>query len=50
MKWEAPRSGARFIGLAILAVFLWIFVVVPRWRRNVRRAARSAPHWQLNPE
>ena len=40
----------RFIALAILAVFLWISVFVPYWRRTVRHAARSAPRWELHPE
>jgi hypothetical protein len=42
--------SVRFIGLAIFALFLWMFVIVPYWRRNVRRAARSAPRWELSPE
>jgi hypothetical protein len=28
----------------------WLFLYLPRWRRKVRAAARSAPRWQLHPE
>jgi Flp pilus assembly protein TadB len=42
--------SARFIGLAIFALFIWLFVIVPYWRRNVRREARSSPRWELSPE
>jgi hypothetical protein len=28
----------------------WLFLYLPIWRRRVRRAARSAPRWELHPE
>jgi hypothetical protein len=42
--------STRFIFLAPIAAFLWIFLYLPFWRRNVRRAAASAPRWELHPE
>jgi hypothetical protein len=40
----------RIILLALPAMFLWIFVVLPAWRRRYRRTAREAPRWELHPE
>jgi len=42
--------GSRFILLVVLAMFFWLFVVLPFWRRRYRRTARGAPRWQLHPE
>ncbi len=42
--------SARFVFLAAMAAFLWIFLYVPFWRRNMRRTAASAPRWELHPE
>jgi hypothetical protein len=42
--------SARFILLTLPALFLWIFVVLPAWRRRYRRTAREAPRWELHPE
>jgi hypothetical protein len=42
--------SASFIFLAPMAAFLWIFLYLPFWRRSVRRAAASAPRWELHPE
>jgi hypothetical protein len=28
----------------------WYLLYMPRWRRRVRRRARSRPAWQLDPE
>jgi hypothetical protein len=42
--------SARFIFLAVMAAFLWLFLYLPFWRRSVRRAAQSAPRWELHPE
>ncbi len=40
----------RFIFLAPMAAIFWIVLYVPIWRRSVRRAAQSAPRWELHPE
>jgi len=42
--------SSRFILLALPLMTLWLFVVLPLWRRRYRRTARGAPHWQLHPE
>jgi Flp pilus assembly protein TadB len=42
--------GSRFILLVVPAMFFWLFVVLPFWRRRYRRTARGAPRWQLHPE
>jgi len=42
--------SARFIFLAVMAAFLWLFLYLPFWRRSVRRAAQNAPRWELHPE
>ena len=42
--------SGRFVFLAPPVAFLWIFLYVPFWRRNVRRAAASGPSWELHPE
>ncbi len=42
--------GSRFILLVVPAMFFWLFVVLPFWRRRYHRTARGAPRWQLHPE
>jgi Flp pilus assembly protein TadB len=42
--------SARFILLVPVAMGLWLFLVLPYWRRRYRRTARGAPRWQLHPE
>jgi hypothetical protein len=42
--------SSRFIFLAPMAAIFWIVLYVPIWRRSVRRAAQSAPRWELHPE
>jgi Flp pilus assembly protein TadB len=39
-----------FILLAPMAIAVWLFVLLPFWRRRYRRSARGAPRWQLHPE
>jgi hypothetical protein len=36
----------------LLPLFLggWFFFFMPRWRKRIRRRARSLPKWQLHPE
>jgi hypothetical protein len=33
-----------------MVMAVWLFVVLPRWRRRYRATARGAPRWQLHPE
>jgi hypothetical protein len=40
----------RFIFLTPMAMAVWLFVVVPAWRRRYHRTARDAPRWNLHPE
>lgn len=40
----------RFIFLAPMAAFAWIFLGVPAWRRRARRVAQTSPRWKLHPE
>lgn len=42
--------SARFILLVPLVMMAWLFVILPRWRRRFRRAARGAPRWELHPD
>ncbi len=39
-----------FIYLVPMVMALWLFVLLPLWRRRYRRTARSAPRWQLHPD
>jgi hypothetical protein len=43
-------GGARFILVLPLVMMAWLFLYLPFWRRRVRAAARTAPHWELRPE
>jgi Flp pilus assembly protein TadB len=36
--------------LVLPVMAIWLFVVLPFWRRRYRRTARAAPRWQLHPE
>jgi hypothetical protein len=40
----------KFVFVAAIAAFAWMFVYMPFWRRRVRRAAREAPTWNLRAE
>jgi hypothetical protein len=40
----------KFVFVAAVAAFAWMFVYMPFWRRRVRRAAREAPTWNLRAE
>jgi hypothetical protein len=42
--------SARFILLTPFAMAVWLFVVLPAWRRRYRRTAHEAPRWELHPE
>jgi hypothetical protein len=42
--------NARFFLLLPPAMMIWLFVLLPYWRRRYRRTAYSAPRWQLHPE
>jgi hypothetical protein len=42
--------GSRFLLLVPMVMAVWLFVVLPRWRRRYRATARGAPRWQLHPE
>ncbi len=39
-----------FIFMTPIIAAAWLFLYLPRWRRRVRVAARSAPRWELHPE
>jgi hypothetical protein len=41
-------SGYLFLG--IIVMLAWMFFYMPFWRRRVRRAASTAPRWELTPE
>lgn len=40
----------RFFLLLPPAMMVWLFVLLPYWRRRYRRTASDAPRWQLHPE
>ena len=42
--------SSRFILLIPTVMAVWLFFVVPYWRRRYRRSARAAPRWGLHPE
>jgi Flp pilus assembly protein TadB len=42
--------GSAFILLLPPLMVVWLFVVLPFWRRRYRRTARGAPRWELHPE
>jgi Flp pilus assembly protein TadB len=42
--------SSRVILLVPMVMFVWIFVVLPRWRHRYRRSAHGAPRWELHPE
>jgi len=43
-------ANAAFIFVVPVVAAAWLFLYLPRWRRRVRAAAHSAPHWELHPE
>ena len=43
-------GGSRFFLLIPIVMSLWLFVVLPAWRRRYRRTAREAPRWELHGE
>ena len=43
-------GGSRFLLLIPIVMSLWLFVVLPAWRRRYRRTAREAPRWELHGE
>ena len=43
-------GGPRFVGLVPIAMAIWLFVLLPYWRRRYRRTAHEAPRWELHPE
>jgi Flp pilus assembly protein TadB len=42
--------SSRFILLIPAVMAIWLFVLLPFWRRRYHRTARGAPRWQLHPE
>jgi Flp pilus assembly protein TadB len=42
--------STRFILLVPTLMAVWLFAVLPFWRRRYRRTARGAPRWDLHPE
>jgi hypothetical protein len=42
--------NAGFIFVIPVVAAAWLFLYLPIWRRKVRRAASSAPRWELHPE
>jgi hypothetical protein len=40
----------RFILLAAPLMMIWLFVLLPLWRRRYRQTASTAPRWELHPE
>jgi hypothetical protein len=42
--------NAGFIFVIPVVAAAWLFLYLPIWRRKVRRAANSAPRWELYPE
>jgi hypothetical protein len=42
--------SAGFIFVVPVVAAAWLFLYLPIWRRKVRRAAGSAPRWELHPE
>ena len=42
--------SSSYVFLAIIVGLAWMFFYMPFWRRRVRRAAASAPRWELTPE
>src|SRR5437879_7091782 len=39
-----------FVYLIPMVMVLWLFVLLPFWRRRYHRTAREAPRWELHPE
>jgi len=43
-------SGRRAFGFAPIVVGAWLLLIMPRWRRRLRRKSRALPKWNLKPE
>jgi hypothetical protein len=43
-------AGVRMLLLLPLLMSFWFLFYMPRWRRQVRKRARSLQRWQLRPE
>ena len=39
-----------FLAVVPVAMALWLFLVLPAWRRRYTATARGAPRWELHPE
>lgn len=39
-----------YVFLAVIVGLAWMLLYMPFWRRRLRRAAASAPRWELHPE
>ena len=42
--------SSRFIMVVPMVMALWLFVLLPFWRRRYHRTARGAPRWELHPD
>ncbi len=42
--------SSRFIAVVPMVMAIWLFVLLPFWRRRYRRTARGAPRWELHPD
>ena len=42
--------SSRFIAVVPMVMALWLFVLLPFWRRRYHRTARGAPRWELHPD
>ena len=40
--------SSRFIMVVPMVMALWLFVLLPFWRRRYHRTARGAPRWELH--
>ena len=42
--------SSRFIAVVPMVMAIWLFVLLPFWRRRYHRTARGAPRWELHPD
>ena len=49
---EIPRffTPQKLMLLLPVVIAAWYLIYMPRWRRRVRRRARSLPTWSLRPD
>ena len=40
----------RFIAVVPMVMAVWLFVLLPFWRRRYHRTAHGAPRWELHPD